>query len=172
MMARFLYHSPAIGRRRMRLAFLAAFWILGLVCGWLLYVHGDYNVVSLMRGAMEVPVSIVGLVNVLAVPFLFSALAVFISGFSLLPIVALEKGMLFAFTSCCVLGAFGNGGWLMWSLLMFSDIIGVILLWYFWLRVVRFGRIFPFEGILPAGAGLILTGMLDICVISPFIAGI
>lgn len=168
-MARFLHHGFAGIRRRIPLIVLAAGWIFGLICGWFLYVHADVSLISLMRGAIYSPVSIVGLVNVLAVPLLFSAIAVSISAYFLLPVLAWGKGMLFSFVSACALSAFGSGGWLAWPMLMFSDMAGVLILWMYLLQISTKGKVFPGYSSVFA---LILAGIADYCVISPFLAGL
>lgn len=168
-MARFLYHNSTGVWPRIRVVILVIGWIFGLICGYYLYIYADASLISVMRGALHTPVSIVGLVGTLAVPLLFSATAVFISGFTLLPLLAWTKGVLFSFASVCALSAFGSGSWLIWPLLLFSDIICVCFLWWYWLKVA-FGR--RIISVLPMVSGLLTAGILDYFFLSPFLAGL
>ena len=78
-MARFLHHSLKIPGRNWRDFTLALSWILGLISGCTLCLSADTTAFSLMRMAPGCPVSIVRLLAVTFLPFLFSGFAAFVS---------------------------------------------------------------------------------------------
>ena len=78
-MARFLLHESPEFWRKGTTVFLALSFLIGLVSGILIFFAAGESFLSLMRSAFYSPVSIVGLLCVTALPFLFSAIAVFLS---------------------------------------------------------------------------------------------
>ncbi|MGM9651200.1 MAG: hypothetical protein ACI3VX_04595 [Faecousia sp.] len=152
--------------------FLAGFWVSGFLCGILVYLSAGRTLVSLMRSTPMASVSIVGMLCVTTLPFLFSATAVFLSKPVLLLPICFGKAFLFAFVSMGIFQAFGSAGWLFRWLLLFSDCASVPVLYWFWLRHISGDR--PLIGWEAAWlcSLAVLTGSIHFSVISPFLAGL
>lgn len=168
-MARFFCPGSSLWWRRGCRFFLACSWLSGLVCGILVSLSAGSLLVSLMRSTLYVPVSIVGLLCVTILPFLFSALAVFLSRPGLLLPICFAKAFLLAFVSVGILRAFGSAGWLLRWLLLFGDCASVPVLYWFWLRYISGNRpLCGWEAISMLSLGL-LIGSVNYSVISPFL---
>lgn len=168
-MARFFCpDSPHWWRKGCRF-FLACSWLSGLACGILVYLSAGGLLVSLMRSTVYVPVSIVGLLCVTTLPFLFSALAVFLSKPGLLLPICFGKAFLLAFVSIGIFQAFGSAGWLLRWLLLFGDCASVPVLYWFWLRYLPGTRpLCGWEAFSMLSLG-VLIGSVNYSVISPFL---
>lgn len=171
-MARFSHHDFTDFWRRCSRLCLALIWIFGLIAGCILFFSAEPEFSSLMPMAVGGRVSIVGLLSVILLPFLFSAFAVFISQSWLLLPLAFCKAVCFSYVSLGVMEAYGSAGWLMRLLLMFSDIAVLPLLYGYWQRYISGDRQFGiWPGLLFLVGGLCI-GSMDYCLISPFLAGL
>lgn len=169
-MARFFCRIFTHNPRKYSLLFLAFVWLMGLIFGIYYSSFGGSSYFSLMRSAACSPVSIVGLLSVALLPFLFSAFAVYTRSNFLLWMLCFIKGCLFAFVSMGVFAAYGNAGWLVRLLMMFSDLLCLVFLWLCWIRCACTG----FRNSLPAVAGCgcisaVIVG-LDYLFVSPILA--
>ena len=149
---------------------LAFSWWLGIICGIVGYAAAGNSLYLLMRNSPYGTMSIVGLLGVSILPFLFSAFAVSISFPLLLYPICFSKAFLFSFVSFGVLHSYAGAGWLIRWLLLFSDTTGVPLLYCFWLRhLPGFQKPSLSENVLFLVLFLVL-GCIDYCIISPFLA--
>ena len=169
-MARFLHHSFEYPKRNQNHWILAFFWIAGLVTGILCAYAAGPSFLTMMRGTLFGPVSIVSLLYTALLPFLLSAAAVSLSAeFLIFPVVFL-KGLSFTFVSMGTVFAFGCSGWLIRILISFADLLSVPLLLWFWLRSVsKIRRSVTTEAIFMT-AILLLIASIDYRVVSPFLA--
>lgn len=163
----FFSYSPDF--RKIRISILAFCWCGGIAAGLLLARYADEFQFSLMRRAAVCPVSIVGLLSVL-LPFLFTAFAVFVSNWWLIPCLAFCKGLLFGYHACIVTAAFGSAGWLVRYLLLFTDTWAVLILIWCWMQVCRSVRSRSLSRVGFCMAAALVLGMVDICFVSPFLA--
>ena len=156
--------------RRYCALLLALCWLAGIVSGILLAAVADTSIGSLMCRAVYSPVSIVGIFSILLLPFLFSALAVYIFKPWLLYVIAFFKGISVSYVACGMLLAFSSEGWLLCQLLMFSDLVGLPLLFWYWL--CHLGRECEYSSARSffVFSLLFLIGSIDICCVSPFLA--
>ena len=169
-MARFLHHEFFCARRKRNLWVLASVWVLGLGSGIWAFAYAGSSLLPLMRSTLSGTVSIVSLLCVTGLPFLFSAFAVFISCHWLIFPIAFCKGFCFSFAATGLLQAFGSAGWLIRPLLCFADSVSMPLLYWFWLSCFRTDdRLWRPRAVL-AAALLLLLGSVDYCLISPFLA--
>lgn len=150
--------------------FLALSWCLGLISGIVLFLFAGTQILPWMRSTAYGAVSIVGLLCVTLLPFLFSAFAVFISEPWLLLPISYGKAVLFSLISLGILQSFGSAGWLVRLLLMFSDSVSVPLLYCFWHRHISGRRKLAFSEAWNAVSLCILIGSIDYCLVSPFLA--
>ena len=158
--------------RRKPLISLAVCWCFGLGLGCAAGWSGGDSFISWMRTADFSGVSIVSLFLSLFLPFLFSAFAVSIQQNWIIFSLAFVKCFSFGFCAAGVVRCFGRGGWLICSMLLFSDL--VVLPWcaLFFGRclgdVKRFGK---WECACFA-ALVFLVVTIDRCFITPFLASL
>ena len=150
--------------------FLAFCWCLGLLCGIFLFRRLEPSGFPLMRSAIAGSVSIVGLICVGFLPFLFTAFAVYISEPWLLFLVCFAKACLFSFVSAGIYESIGSSGWLIRLLMMFSDSICVLLLYFSWLRLLSGHRVYCFADMFVCFSATVLVCSVDYCIIAPFLA--
>ena len=145
--------------RKRYIVYLAFIWIFGLIFGVNLSFAAGPDFLSLMRGASGCSVSIVCLLSVSLLPFLFSAVAVYIRSMPFLAVLCFIKGFLFAFVSAGIFTAFKSAGWLVRILMMFSDLGCLVPLWWCWISCVS-GRcrnsVYP----------VLQSSLLALCIIS------
>lgn len=171
-MARFLHHSLNIPGCNWRDSILALSWVLGLITGCTLCLSVDATTFSLMRMAPGRPVSIVRLLAVTFLPFLFSGFAAFVAQAWLLIPIAFFKSFTFSAAYTAVMLSFGTAGWLIGFLLMFSSICTMPILVLYWIRYSQ--KCYP----LLSWNGFALIIMIfalcgvDFFIISPFLAGL
>ena len=152
-------------------ALLAACFSGGLLAGLYLYSHITYTS-SLMCMLPTERVSIVGLLTVLFLPLLISSLAALFSIKSIILLVAFFKGLTFCCCSAHIIAAFGDAGWLLRWLLMFSDSLMLIPLVWFWNRNI-FGscKSFWFDITVCSIIG-VAVGIVDLVFISPLLVSL
>lgn len=169
-MARFLYHGQPLFWRKGSLYFLAFSWFSGLVCGIATFSSAAAFLIPQMRGSLYGSASIVSLLCVTCLPFLFSAFAVYLSKPQFLLLICFCKAFCFGFVHLGVQLAFGSAGWLLRWLLCFSDSVTAPLLYLYWLRHLDGFR--DFSGLEAAFflSLAVLCASFDFVKISPFLA--
>lgn len=170
-MARFLHHDFPAWWRKGYPVLLAFGFMLGLFAGCLIFFSAESESASWMRAAADSRVSIVGLLSVILLPFLFSAFAVFIGQPWLLLPMAFCKAVSFSMVSLGLMVSFGSAGWLMRILLMFPDLLTLPLLFFFWLRCAS-GEGLKVWSCLGCLMVALAIGSMDFYIISPFLAGL
>lgn len=168
-MARFLRHDFSVDPRKVGLWFLAFAFAAGLAAGSFLCSSAEFTGVSWMRGAAESPVSIVCLLGVIVLPFLFSAAAVFLNQVWLLIPIAFGKALSFIQVSLGISMAYGSAGWLMRCLLMFADSAFLPVLVFFWIRYGFGRRPMSCRTVLGFLAVAVAIGCFDYYMISPIL---
>ncbi len=168
-MVKFALSESPLARCRIHRWILAFFWCLGLATGVLVALCMDESFLLLMRMAALRPVSIVSLFLTTFLPFITSAIAVYIAKPALLPVIAYLKAAVFSFISLMTFFSFGTAGWMIRCLVMFTDIVTLPFLYSFWHRHVGGSlRLSVFDGV-SVVLVLLVCGM-DAYWISPFIA--
>ncbi len=158
-------------RRRKGCRFILAFcWLAGLICGIFIYLSSANSLTSMMRSVLYAPVSIVGLLCVTVLPFLLSAFAVFFFRPVWLLPICFAKAFLFAFISMGIVQDFGSAGWLIRCLLLFSDCIGVPILYWFWMRCLSDDRRLSGWELTWIFSLVLLVGSVNKSIISPVLA--
>ena len=152
-------HSSAspIYSRKYRTIFLAFCWIVGLAFGIELSFTAGDSFLYLMRGSYG-SVSIVHLLLITLLPFLFSGMILYIPSPSLLYGLCLIKGLCFGFVSAGCLLAWGSAGWLVRLLLMFSDFLSLVPLWWCWLSC------HPFR-VQRNNASVVVSALIAACIV-------
>ena len=165
-------HWP-IQLRRIPTLLLAFSMTIGLISGVFLALNDIPFSVSVMRTAVLIRVSIVGILSVQFLPFLLSAFAVYTFGrFWIIPICSL-KAFSFGYTAAMVSQAFGDAGWLARWLLLNSSCMSLPLLIWFGIRHLdgkHQSSLFWDFGL--CAALVLWIGSLDYRVISPFLVNL
>ena len=159
------------GARREKWQFrIDFFWVLGLflgvLSGWFFGGLDD----ALIRDAAAFTVSQWSFPAWLILFPILSVLIYFGLRPELLAVVCFLKAFSMAFVSMDVCTAFGSAGWLLWFLMMFSDILFCPLLYCFWLQLPFCSpgeQIAAFLGIVIFS---VLIGWIDYRMVLPFTA--
>ena len=166
MRVRFQSFLP-ITNRRICGIFLAIVWVIGLALGAVLSMQAGDRYFLLMRWAADRQVSIVGFLASAFLPFMLSALAVYISKPILLYGICFADAFLLSLCGCVAMTAFGSAGWLVRLLLQFSDCCMAPILFWFSIRCISgssFWKDFSLCAVISA-----LVGSIDYCFVSPFL---
>lgn len=148
---------------------LAICWLLGLLFGVICYAFSGPDTVSLMRGVVFCPVSIVGLLNAVLIPFLLSVLFVALSVPKMLLVICFVKAFSFSFVSLGILMSTDCGGWFVRYFLQFSDCIMIPLFYWYWSNFVLPFTV-PHQSVTGiACCVLVLAVFLDYRVVAPYL---
>ena len=171
-MVRFFRCKILQSPRRVYAVFLAFALLLGVILGSLCSGFAEPVLFLLMRTAAESRVSIVCLLPVMLLPIFLSAFAVSSSKTVLMLLICFSKAFLFSFVSLGISQTYGSAGWLIRSMLLFSDCLTTPMLYWFWLRHLPENR--PYVGWETFGMSAlgILIGSVDYRIISPFLASL
>ena len=123
--------------RRVSATVLAFTMFCGFTVGACVAASSDSLFASMMRIAMTGNVSIVNLFCAAILPFLFTGFAVYVRQLWLLIPVAFIKAFSFALMSSWVIAHFGEAGWMVIPLFLFTDCLLIPLLSWLWLRILR-----------------------------------
>lgn len=151
---------------------LACALFVGLLLGSAVYLSAEPEVFSWMRGAADCSVSIVSLLRVAVFPLLVAALAVAIGQNRFLALLVPCKAFAFSVSSLGLMSAWGQAGWMMRFLLMFSDICSLWLLVLFALRYGSGQRRLTALAFLGFLAGACLIVAVDVRCILPILASL
>ena len=155
--------------RKCYIILLAFIWVIGLHCGVSLFHFIQASPFPLMHGVNVSSVSIVSLLSVSLLPFLFSFFSVYIRSFPFLVLLCYIKGCLFAFVSMGIWISFDSAGWLIRLLVMFSDLYCLIPLWWFWIRCTEEDTFFNWFSVSSVVTAVICIVCLDFYCISPLL---
>lgn len=151
-----------------RAAFLAFLWTLSLICGGCVAAN-DPSVVVLMRLAPLCQVSIVGLVYVIFLPFLISFISIHRGQTIWIYILLGIKGFLNGYCLSGISLVYGDAGWLMCGLLLFSGFaVNVYLLNLGFGKPIGKHMLFHIDHAIALFVALMI-GIVDYFIISPFL---
>lgn len=163
---------PDALRKNAAPALLSLIWLSGLFIGSRFAERSGSDFVSLMRAAPSAGVSIVGLLPVLFLPFLFAAFAVFLLQRWLLYPICFCKAYAFGFVATSVAISYGSAGLLVCCLLLFSDICLMPLLVWLCLRHIRRSTNYLRRDLVICSVCIVAVGCTDCFVISPFLRAV
>lgn len=155
--------------RRVSATVLAFDLLCGFFLGASIAVFADISTVPMMRTVVSVGVSISSLILAMLLPFLFTSLAVYLGQLWLLIPISFSKAVSFGFLGSCVLRSFGESGWLVQLLFMFSDCLILPVLCWLWLSVLRQRQFHVNRSFCVSGILLLGIVILDHHIISPFL---
>lgn len=168
-MARFFRYDKPCFSSEIHSGFLVFFWISGLLFGILCYAKAGTFYSSLMPGALHGTVSIVSTLCVSILPFLFSCFSLCISMPFLLLVICFWKAFQFSYVSLGVMCCFSVSGWLIRWFLMFSDMVCLPLLFWFWHRHISGKYTINGAEVFLLLSLFLLIGSIDYCCISSFL---
>ncbi len=151
---------------------LCACWLLGLCAGGFLGLLFEPFSFSMMRSAAVQSVSIVGLFLSALFPLVFTYFSVYLHKPIIIFLVCLFKAVAFGFSGTVIAKYFGDSGWLMQFLLLFSDscVLPVLfLVWFLCLGDSNNMKRIPFLSYCIFG---ISVAAVDYYVVSPFVLGL
>ena len=109
----------------------------GLLAGLLLHREQDASIFSLMHVSAKQSASIVSGLLVLLLPFLLSAFfSSTCTAWLIIPLSFL-KGVCFSFCQATICSSFVGAGWLLYFFFMFSDILTLPVLIFFWISCLN-----------------------------------
>lgn len=150
---------------------VVACWFLGLLIGVEIAAGADSSSFLWMLSD-GFTVSISGLLSVVVLPFLLTAIAVLFSGSILLLAVVFFKALCVGWLGYGIALIFGEASWLAQFILMFSDVFITPLLMLFWIRSADVQLpLRKVELLFCFAVSLVVWGM-DVLIISPFSASI
>ena len=171
-MVRFFRTRYSLESRKVSATVLAFALLAGYTLGSYLATGAAHSTFLLMRTAVSSRVSIVCLLPVILLPFLFTAFAVSIRQLWMLIPLAFCRAAAFGFLASVVLCSFGSSGWLVFTLLLFSDCISMPLLCLFLLRSIHKAGRDTFRNFLIISSVLFGIVSLDCKFISPFLVSL
>ena len=144
-------------------------WITGFLFGCYLGSQLTDTGVSVMHNVVSCPLSFFSLYFVLFFPFVVSAVFIKLSQPLLSLLVTFAKALFVGYCSCGILIVFSSAGWLIRSLVLFSDSLIIILLLWFWIRnIAGDGNKFKSDIILCAVLSFAIS-CIDYFAVSPFL---
>ncbi len=153
-------------------AVLLIFWVFGSVLGVLFVMSGNTVYPTVIRNAVLQPQSLSGILVAALLPFLIGTLAVSCSEFWVLPVLGGIKAFAFSYVTFTVSVIFGQSSWLIYVLLLFSDMLLVPVFCVFCLRYVSGDQVLLRREVYIWFLVAILVGCLDYCFISPFLVSL
>ena len=156
-------------QRKLRLLFIVVF-LLGIAVGASLSALVQNSLFTWICSASFGQASFLGLAVVLTGPLLVSFLAFYFTVPILILPIAFMKAVIFGFCGCCILFAYGDAGWLVRLLLLFSDSTMLTALCWYWLKHLDGTRFGLKQNTLLCLLSALIIGITDYMYISPFAA--
>ena len=169
MVAQLLHWIKPHHLRKCHIIFLAFIWVFGLCSGIAFFHLSQISFFSLMHRVENYSVSIVSLLSVSLLPFLFSAFAVYTHSYAFLALLCFIKGCLFAFVSMGMFLAYDSAGWLIRLLVMFSDVCALVPLWCCWIQIAKGSFVESFRSVYISSFAVIFLVCLDFYLVSPLL---
>lgn len=149
---------------------LSFLWTIGLVCGlYFISSSGDYvtGLFACVSGSRQ---SVLGLLAVICVPLIISAISIYLPIPALVYVYAVIKAFSFGCCLCGIAITFGQSGWLVRLLLLFSDTCLVVMMLWLWCRMLYNNRFSVRKDLLFCIAASAVIGMIDYFLVSPYLA--
>lgn len=162
---------PRYFRRNPR-TLLAISFVSGLVAGTAVSSSAGDLIVRTIPDALSVSGSLSGILTAALVPFALSALAIVMGRPALLYPIAFWKAFLTGFLGFAVLAAYGSAGWLVRSLMLFTECLTLPVLLIYWFLHLSPERLSVPLSTAAAVFAAVLTGTFDYCIVSPFLAAV
>lgn len=168
-MVRFFHARFFSSSRKPSTIVLAFVLCVGYFLGAVLALLSDQFSVSLMHTAVLSRGSIVSILSVLLLPFLFTAFAVFVRRYQLLVPIAFFRAVIFSYVCSVIVCIYGSSGWLILLLFLFSDCASLPVLCWLWVRSISSREQKLLRNIFYVFVPLLGIVYLDYRFVSPFL---
>lgn len=148
---------------------LSFLWILGLIAGVIPGIFSARFLSELIFTGLITKPSVLGLLAAMFFPFLLISLAWFFHWSAVASLVVFLKAFMLSYHASLLWVGFPGSGWLLGSLLFFSDFACSTVLWMFCIRSNRALGKDPVYRLIPAFAAVFLICSVDCSLISPFL---
>ena len=168
-MGRFSVFLHSVAHCKAPLLHLASVWLLGLISGAAAAVSCDGSAVLIPETFLTQTPGFATLLPVTLLPLILAVSTAYMSVPVLRLPIAFGEGFLFTFAAVFITGAYGDAGWLVCTLVMFSGIMTLPVFWYllstpdkprFWHRAAA------------SAVAVTLICCADCYIISPFLASL
>ena len=148
---------------------ISLLWIAGLILGCCLALFQSETTLLFIRQISRQRMSVVVLTISLLCPFVISYFAFRLRLWFVIYLIVFIKATCFSFCALCLEIAFGDAGWLVYRLYLFSDSCCVIILMWFWNHCIaidseKLNRSFYF-----CFAMIAAVCFMDFIIVSPFV---
>lgn len=144
-------------------------WILGIVCGVFFSLNVDSLVYSYIRRASDGSLTFLSLIIARVSPIIISVVLTQIS-YALLFLYVYFKAFSYGFSLCVVLMAYGNAGWLLNILLLFSEFFVICNLLWLWIVSCSKSHGNNYKSLIISIVASTMIGLVDYIFISPYVA--
>ena len=172
MIRNFAFDCKSFFKKYAKQELLCGVWLLGLLSGGFLYCCSKPPVSSWMCSLLVQPVSIVGLVMVLFLPYFLTCLSFLINRPLILMTVCYIKAASYFYTLCVLYHLFDSAAWIIGVLSLFSDSLFMIVLFSFWLTGLKDRYISHTRAPLVCLFTGLLIAASDLYIISPYLQGL
>ncbi len=111
-------------------------WIVGFVLGFGFHFTCSSYIIPMMRSVLNQPVSIVGMLASVFLPFCFTYISVITNKPIYILIVSFIKAMSFAFAGAALSDLYDSATWLVRFLFLFSDYCLLPFLFWLWYEIL------------------------------------
>ena len=163
-------HFLSLSKRHLQLLFLV--WVAGLFLGMLLCATCNDQTAQLCTGVARAVANRFALVLVCLLPIVIVVIALFARLFFLAYPVVFLMAFSRGFSGFLVCMEQGSGAWLIRPMFLFSAGCTSVILWWLLIRNCNGRRLNFRKDIAIAIASLFVVNTIDLCFISPFLAGL
>ena len=167
-MGRFFRLNPVLLSEACARRILAIIWLCGLLFGTLFSLLNGASNHEVIRSVLHSRVSFFGLFSALILPLLITALFVYLSKPHFIFLLVFLKAFAFASIGSGFLYTFNSSSWLIRCFAMFSDILILPILWYFWLQAFTYQRDVVLRLIPAPGIAILSVCYIDCFCVTPF----
>ena len=149
---------------------LAFLWTVGLVCGlYFISSSGEWvaELFSCVCGSRQ---SLLGLLAIICIPLIVSAISIYLPVPVLIYIYSVIKAFSFGCCLCGVAITFRQSSWLVRLLLLFSDTGLVVLMLWLWCRILYKNRFSVRKDLVCCIVAFAVIGIIDYFFVSPYLA--
>ena len=153
--------------------FVLSVWIaFGCITGAVFALNISNSFLLLMRSELFCGMSIFWLILASFLPFLISAFAVYFMKCWIFYPIGFSRGFWLCFLAVAVIRIFGSAGWIVNCLFLFSGILTLPLLCWFWIRRFSLSREMIRRDFLICLIAVIIICYLDNSVFFPLLAAV
>lgn len=139
-MISFVHSDLHAFKRKANTIFLAFSFFIAFLFGIFTFSQSEDSIIPLMRGSTLSSVSIFDFVTCALLPFLLSAIVVYLNQLRFLYLICSMEAFLYSFVSMVFIYAYPAPGSFIRLIFLFGDFILLPLLFLYWIRIHSNGR--------------------------------